>query len=246
MPKPRILQDQYFKKAKAEGFLARSAYKLQEINERQAFIKPGDKVLDLGCAPGSWLQVAAQIVGSQGGNKVGGQVVGIDLKESDPAVRESPLVTDLVGDIFTTDAATLLAPIQARDYKARMAAGTPLPTRLYDVVMSDMAPNTTGHADDFISARLCRRVLELLPGLLREGGQMAMKIFEGSEYPGVLAETSRIFAKARGFKPHASRDVSREMYIVGQSFAPHRAVKPRPSRPVIPRGWGSGNANGGA
>ncbi len=246
MPKPRILQDQYFKKAKTEGYLARSAYKLQEINERQAFIKLGDKVLDLGCAPGSWLQVAAQIVGSPGGK---GQVVGIDLQPSDPSVRESACVTDLVGDIFTTSVETLLAPIQARDFKARQEPGSTLPPlkpRLYDVVMSDMAPNTTGHADDFISARLCRRVLELLPGLLREGGQMAMKIFEGAEYPGVLAETSRIFIKARGFKPHASRDVSREMYIVGQSFAPHRAPPPRPTRPIAPRGWGSGNANGGA
>jgi 23S rRNA (uridine2552-2'-O)-methyltransferase len=190
----RQLHDQYFKKAKAEGYLARSAYKLQEINQRKQLFHAGHKVLDLGCAPGAWLQVASQIVGPRG------QIVGIDLKE----VRETigPNVQILQGDIYETPADTLTT-----------LAGGP-----FDAVLSDMAPDTTGHGDDFLSVRLCRRILEMLPELLKPGGNLVMKVFEGAEYPRLLRETQRIFRQARGFKPKASRDASREMYIVGHGY----------------------------
>jgi 23S rRNA (uridine2552-2'-O)-methyltransferase len=193
MPR-RQLHDQFFRKAKAEGYLARSAYKLQEINERKRLLGPGDKVLDLGCAPGAWLQVAAEIVGPRG------LVVGIDLQE----VRQSiaPTVTTIVGDIYKTDPAALIAP-----------AGS-----LYDAVLSDMAPSTSGHGDHFLSVRLCRRVLDLLPALLKPGGNLTMKVFEGEEYAALLRETLALFRDARGFKPKASREVSSEMYIVAHGF----------------------------
>ena len=196
MPKPRKLHDQFFKQAKAEGYLARSAYKLLEINERKKLIKPGGRVLDLGCAPGAWLQVAADAVGERG------VVVGIDLQETRHDF--GPNVRALVADAYTVDPATL------KELAAAPAG--------FDAVLSDMAPNTTGHGDDLLSARLCRRVLELLPALLRPGGNIAMKVFEGSEYPAVLRETAELFREARGFKPRASRDVSREMYIVAANF----------------------------
>lgn len=194
----RTLHDQYFKQAKAEGYLARSAYKLLEIQERKRIIKRGDRVLDLGCAPGAWLQVASEVVGPQGA------VVGIDLQEVRHAI--APNVRTVVGDVYQVDPAILLGPER----------------RLFSVVLSDMAPNTTGHGDDLVSARLCDRVLELLPALLGPGGAVALKIFEGAEYSRVLKETASQFAVCRGLKPKASRDVSREMYIVASGYAPDR------------------------
>lgn len=194
MASRRVLHDQYFKKAKDEGYLARSAYKLKELDERFRLIRPGARVLDLGCAPGAWVQVALERVGGRG------VVVGIDLKE----VRErfGPGAHVVQGDVYAMSAETLTG----------LAGGA------FDVVLSDMAPDTTGHGDHFLSVRLCRRVLELLPGLLRPGGHLAMKVFEGEEYPALVKETGAAFASAKGFKPKASRDVSREMYVVGTGY----------------------------
>jgi len=192
----RVLHDEFFRKAKAEGYLARSAYKLQEINERKRLFGIGDRVLDLGCAPGAWLQIASKAVGPRG------LVVGIDLKD----VREqiAPNVTKIVGDIYKTSPAALTGP----------AGG------LFDAVVSDMAPDTSGHGDHFLSVRLCRRVLELLPSLLKPGGNLVMKVFEGEEYSDLLRETASRFELVKGFKPKASRDVSPEMYIVAHGYRP--------------------------
>ncbi|MBM4109439.1 MAG: RlmE family RNA methyltransferase [Phycisphaerae bacterium] len=201
MPQPRRLHDRYFRQAKAEGYLARSAYKLAEIDDRKKLLRPGDRVLDLGCAPGSWLQVAAERVGPAG------VVVGLDLKES--AAGLGARVLALQGDVFETDPADLARAA------ASVAGGEP---RAFDVILSDMAPNTSGHGDDLVSARLCRRVLEIVPELLRPGGHLVVKIFEGAEYPGVLGEAGAMFGEARGFKPKASREVSREMYIVAKGL----------------------------
>jgi 23S rRNA (uridine2552-2'-O)-methyltransferase len=193
MPR-RQLHDPYFKKAKAEGYLARSAYKLKEINERRRLFGPGARVLDLGCAPGAWLQVAGELVGPKG------IVVGIDLQE----VRETlgPNIHTIQGDIYATEASKLTG--ESGD--------------LFDTVLSDMAPNTTGHGDHFLSVRLCRRALELLSALLRPGGNFVMKVFEGEEYIALLGETQHLFREAKGFKPKASREMSREMYIVGYGY----------------------------
>ncbi|MDX2115282.1 MAG: RlmE family RNA methyltransferase [Planctomycetota bacterium] len=193
----RILHDAYFKKAKAEGYLARSAYKLQQIQESKRIIRAGDRVLDLGCAPGAWLQVAAEIAGPDG------VVVGIDLKPVEAPMPEN--VFHLVGDVYTADPAQL-----------RGQSGRP-----FDVVLSDMAPSTTGHGDDLVSARLCDRVIEMLPTLLRPGGNLAMKILEGGDTPRILKQLQRLFGTARAFKPDASRDVSRETYLIGTGYAPH-------------------------
>lgn len=244
MPQPRKLHDKYFLQAKADGYVARSAYKLLEINERLRIFRSGDTVLDLGCSPGSWLQVAADLVGPQG------MVVGIDLQELSPHIRGVPgVVTPItgvgdnvvwtMGDIFKTDPKTLLALAGYDTNSPRGRAGG------FDVIISDMAPNTSGHGDDLLSSRLCRRVLEILPPLLRPGGMMVMKIFEGSEYPAVLDETKALFREARGFKPHACRDISRETYIIGTSFrpphpddlAPRRSPHFAPAPPKPPTGW---------
>jgi 23S rRNA (uridine2552-2'-O)-methyltransferase len=194
MAQRRQLHDQYFKKAKAEGYLARSAYKLKEIQERARLMRAGDRVLDLGCAPGSWMQVAAETVGAKG------VVVGIDLQEIRHAF--DPNVRTLQADVYKVPPETLL----------EMGGG------LFDVALSDMAPNTSGAGDDFLSVRLCRRMLELINGLLRPGGNAAMKVLEGAEYMDLLRETQSVFRDARGFKPKASREVSREMFIVAKGY----------------------------
>lgn len=201
MAKRRVLHDRFFKQAKAEGYLARSAYKLTEIDDRKRLIALGARVLDLGCAPGAWLQVAAERIGDP---KRGGVVVGLDLQPV--AASIAPHVFTLQGDVYAVTPAELLGESGER----------------FDVVLSDMAPNTTGHGDDFLSARLCGRVLDLCPSVLRAGGNLAMKIFEGAAYAEVLRRAERMFVEARGFKPKASRDVSREMYIVGHGMRADR------------------------
>lgn len=201
----RVLHDQYFKKAKDEGYLARSAYKLAEIADRHRLIARGDRVLDLGCAPGAWLQVASQRTGADG------VVVGVDLKE----VRDriAPNVRAIVGDVYEIPPEHLL----------ELAGGR------FDVVLSDMAPDTTGagDTDHHRSVRLCRRVLDLLPLVLRRGGHCAMKVFEGGTYPALLRDTQLAFATAKGFKPKASRDVSREIYIVATGYRAEPPGAPR-------------------
>jgi len=196
----RVIQDRYFKDAKASGYVARSAYKLLEINEKKRLIRPRDHVLDLGCAPGAWLQVAAEVVGDRG------RVVGLDLQTS--RVSPGANVHALVGDINELEPAALR--------RAGLEGGD---ERFFDVVVSDMAPSTSGDlSDHFRSVRLCEEILVLLPGLLRRGGHLAMKVFEGEAYPGLMEQTAERFARVKGFKPKASRDVSREMYIVAHEY----------------------------
>lgn len=214
MAQRRILHDEFFKKAKAEGYLARSAYKLKEIQERHRILRSGMKVVDLGCAPGSWLQVASEIVGPKG------IVIGIDLQEVRPGL--APNIRTLAGDIFKTDAAALL----------------PDPSAKFDAVISDMAPNTTGHGDDALSIRLCRRVLELLPALLAPGGACAMKVLEGGGYPELLRDCQRLFSKAKGLKPKASRDLSREIFIVAEGYRPASTLPATPAKPAPKPGPG--------
>jgi 23S rRNA (uridine2552-2'-O)-methyltransferase len=212
MPQPRKLHDAYFLKAKSEGYVARSAYKLLEINEKRRLVRAGDRVLDLGCAPGSWLQVLDRNLGPRG------RVTGIDLQEVTASLSERVRV--LRGDAFTTPPEMLLG-----------AWGEASPP-LFDVVLSDMAPNTSGHGDDFLSARLCERVLDLCASVLRPGGNLLMKILEGEPTPGVIARTKRLFAEAGTTKPKSSRDVSREMFIWGAGYhgagAERRGASPKP------------------
>lgn len=193
----RRLHDRYFKQAKAEGYLARSAYKLLEINEKRRILKRGDTVLDLGCAPGSWLQVAVEIVGP------GGRVLGVDLQPVQ-ARLDGP-VAIMEADLTTLDMTAMLD---------EHAEGEKV-----DVVLSDMAPKTAGlDADHYRSVELCRAVLARLDDALRPGGNLAMKVFEGAEYKSLVDETATRFERCKGFKPKACRDVSREIYIVAERF----------------------------
>lgn len=193
----RQLHDAYFRQAKAEGYAARSAFKLKQIQDAKQLIRPGNRVLDLGCAPGAWLQVAAELVGPSG------SVVGLDLQRV--RIPLPPIVHPLVGDAWHIDPTLLLT------------AGSDKPAK-FDVVLSDMAPNTTGHADSERSIQLCHQVLTLLPALLKPTGNLAMKVFEGALYRDLLDTTGMVFSYTRGYKPKASRDVSREMYIIAYGY----------------------------
>lgn len=252
MPRRRELHDRFFRLAKAEGYAARSAYKLTEINSRTRIMRRGDCVLDLGCAPGSWLQVAAELVGDSG------RVVGLDLQ---PVTIPLPqTVTTFVGDIFAFDALALREPIrETQEAPSNALEPEAAEPPLYDAVISDMAPSTTGApvGDHFRSVALGRRVMELLPGLLAPGGCLTMKVFEGEEYPTLLREVQRLFAEAKGLKPRATREVSREMYIIARGYhgvGPERRTPPSgparreamprvaPPRPAPGAGWGKAPA----
>lgn len=191
----RVLHDTYFKQAKAKGYRSRAAFKLLQINESKHIIKHGDAVLDLGCAPGAWIQIALKLAGETGA------VVGLDLKPTEPVSGGNSV--SLVGDAFETDPRMFLDALKEISTRER-----------FDVVVSDMAPATGGHGDAERSTHLCRRVLELCPHVLRPAGSLTMKVLEGREYQDLLRETRGKFASVKGFKPKASRDVSREMYVI--------------------------------
>lgn len=198
MVSKREHQDHYFREAKRQGYLSRAAFKLTEIDDRQKLLTQGVRVLDIGCAPGAWLQVAAKRVGRRG------RVVGIDLR---PVKEPMPdHVQTVAGDVFKTDPAELTA----------LAGG------LFDVVISDAAPGTTGDptGDHFRSMRLCMHILETLPGLLLPGGPLVMKAFEGETYPDLLQQMKTMFEKVKGAKPKASRSISREMFVVASGYCP--------------------------
>ena len=184
--------DHYSRKAKKDRYPARSVYKLKEIQSRYRLIKPGDTVLDLGCAPGSWLLYAAEIVGPKG------RVIGIDLKPVTVALP--PQVAVHAGDVHALEAG-LLEDI-----------GTNV-----DVVISDMAPATTGNkdVDAARSFDLCTAALAVSRRCLKPGGILICKIFQGPDFETFNRELKSCFKKQKIFKPRSSRKASREIYMIG-------------------------------
>ena len=215
----RVLQDRYFKQAKAEGYAARSAYKLIEIDDGARILRRGYRVLDVGCAPGSWLQVAAERVGPKG------RVVGVDLSAVRAPMPEH--VRTFKADALTIDPAVLLE-----------AAGG-----VFDAVISDMAPSTSGAGDAERSISMCHDLLAMLPPLLRPGGLLVFKVFEGSGYPDLLGRCRSMFQTVRGTKPKATRDVSREIFVVGIGYRAPRVDPPKAKAagpmPEPAPGWGA-------
>lgn len=184
-------EDHYSRRAKKERLPARSVYKLKEIQLKYRLIKKGDKVLDLGCSPGSWLLYAAELTGAEG------KVVGIDLKPT--AVNLPPHVSVYNGDILNPDE-TLLAAL-ATDF---------------DAVLSDMAPATTGSkiTDAARSYALCRAALAIARNRLVPGGAFVCKIFQGEDFKLFIDAVKKIFIKYKVFKPQSSRKASKEIYII--------------------------------
>ncbi len=188
-------RDRFFQQAKAHGYRARSAYKLVQIQEKFKIIRPGDVVVDLGAAPGSWSQVAAEMVGKKG------KVIALDLQPMEPI----PGVTMLEGDM--TELAVQDAVIEAAGGKA-------------DVVLSDAAPFTTGIKlrDHVLSMELARAALAMARELLDPGGNLVIKVFEGEDLPGVIRDVKLAFHPVKVHKPEASRRESWEQFIVAKGY----------------------------
>jgi len=188
-------KDVYFQRAQAEGYRARSAYKLLQIQDRFHLLRSGHTVLDLGAAPGSWSQVASQIVGPTG------RTIAVDLQPIEPILG----VLAIQGDIT--------AP-QVHDQILRAAGGG------VDVVLCDAAPNTSGirDRDHALSIELVRAAFVLAQRTLKEGGHFCAKVFEGGDLPPLIADLRRSFDRVKPFHPQATRKESREVYLVCRRF----------------------------
>ncbi len=194
----RQLNDPYVARAKREGYRSRAAFKLLEIDDKYKLLKPGQRVIDLGCAPGGWSQIAAVRTNSLTGK---GRVVGIDLLE----VEAIPGV-ELIQIDFMDDS----APGRMMDFLGGPA----------DVVLSDMAANTTGHkkTDHLRIIGLVETAIEFARGVLAPGGAFVAKVFQGGMEATLLADLKRDFATVRHVKPAASRADSSELYVLATGF----------------------------
>ena len=191
----RQLNDPYVAEARRRGYRSRAAFKLQQLDQRFHLLARGMRVVDLGCAPGGWSQVAAERVGPSG------TVVGVDLSETDSL----PGVTLLRGDF--RDAAVIA--------RVRDALGGPS-----DIVLSDMAAPATGHAvtDHLRVVALAEDAFALAQALLKPGGAFVAKVFQGGAEGDLLAALKKSFAEVRHAKPAASRAESAETYVVAKGF----------------------------
>ncbi len=192
-------KDFYFDKAKKEKYPARSVYKLEEVQKKHRILKPGKRVLDLGCHPGSWSIYASQVLGSRG------TVVGIDLQQTDLAPQKGHAeIHWLCYDVYADDMI---------DHLKKKWHG-------FHVVLSDMAPRTTGsrYADHQQSMRLIRRALDVARALLHENGTFYCKAFQGEDFPEVLRECRPLFQTVKVVKPDSSRKESREVFLLGRGF----------------------------
>ena len=184
-------QDHYFRRAKKEGFIARSVYKLEEVDRRVRLFKPGQRVLDLGCHPGSWLQYCARAVGKRG------LVVGVDTRTI--SIELPPHVHFIQADVFE------LLPTDLYQISAE-----------FDVVLSDLAPATTGirSVDSSRSFTLFQRALILADDVLVPGAHFLGKIFQGSGFDEMVKELKSRFDKVKIIRPRATRSQSKEVYLV--------------------------------
>lgn len=200
----RQLNDPYVKRAKEQGLRSRAAFKLAEMDDRAKFLKPGQKLFDLGCAPGGWCQIAGDRIGVRTGK---GRIVGIDLLEVDPVAGVEIIQMDFMDE----------------DAPARLKA---LLGGAADGVMSDMAANTTGHkkTDHLKIIGLAEAALEFAHEVLAPGGFFICKLFQGGDTAALLAEMKRDFALVRNLKPAASRSDSSELYVLATGYRRSIAV----------------------
>ena len=194
----RQLNDPYVKRAKEAGYRSRAAFKLSEMDDKAQFLKSGQRLVDLGCAPGGWCQVAAERISLRNGK---GKIIGIDLLEVDtiPGV-----------EIIKLDFMDESAPARLKELLGGPADG----------VMSDMAANTTGHkkTDHLKIIGLAEAALEFAREVLAPGGFFICKLFQGGETGALLGELKRDFTLVRNLKPAASRSDSSEMYVLATGY----------------------------
>jgi len=187
--------DYFFRKAKKQGYPARSIFKLKQINEKYKILKSGDRVLDLGCAPGSWLLYSFEIIGDKG------FVVGIDEKDLNIELKHNMK--------FIKES---IKELDVKRLKAEMGK--------FDVIISDLAPSTTGISgvDTGRSLELSSIAFEIAKQLLKKKGNFVVKIFESHESNILFNEIKDHFNSAKRLKPYAIKKTSREIYIVAKSF----------------------------
>ncbi len=193
----RQLNDPYVDKAKSDGLRGRAAYKLIEINEKMDFLKPGQVVVDLGAAPGGWCQVAT---------KYGAHVAAIDLLEIDELDNVDFIQMDFMDD-------------EAPD-KLKAILNKYSEDGLADLVLSDMAPNTTGHkqTDHLRIMAVVEAAYHFSTEVLKPGGVFLAKVFQGGAQNTLLATMNKDFEKIRHIKPPASRKESSEQYLIATGF----------------------------
>jgi len=191
-------KDHFHRRAQREGFRSRAAYKLDEIQTKHRLLRRGQRVIDLGCWPGGWLQVAARVVGPTG------RVVGVDVAAVEPPIENENVIA-LCGDLGDPDLATRL--LEALGGRA-------------DVLLSDAAPKLTGvRVTDRVREEAVLEAVEgLLPALLRERGDLLMKVLEGPEAQGVERRIRGGFERARLLRPAATRRGSAERYLLARGY----------------------------
>lgn len=191
------VKDHYFEKAKKENFLARSIYKLEEIDQKYKVLKPGMMVVDFGYYPGSWIQYTSKVIGEKG------RVVGIDIQEVNKKLTGIPNVRIYQKDIFNINELSQL------DVEGQ-----------FDVVLSDMAPSTTGikSVDQARSLDLVESVFGLLPKFLRPGGNFVIKVFDSQDAQNYLKAQKNLFSEFHYLKPKSTRSVSKEFFVIGKNF----------------------------
>ena len=191
------VKDHYFDKAKRENYLARSIYKLEEIDQRYKVLKSGMQVVDLGYYPGSWIQYTSKVIGDEG------RVIGIDIQEVNKKLSGVKNVRIYQKDIFDISDLAQLEVSQA-----------------FDCVLSDMAPSTTGvqSLDQIRSLNLVESVFALLPKFLLPGGNFVIKVFDSQNAQNYLKEQKNLFNEFHYLKPKSTRSVSKEFFVIGKNF----------------------------
>lgn len=191
------VKDHYFKKAKKENFLARSVYKLEEIDDKYKVLHKKNNVVDLGYHPGSWVQYTSRVVGPEG------SVIGIDIKPVNKKLLSLGNVTLFEKSIFDVTHPSDLG----RD-------------SFFDVVLSDMAPNTTGvrSVDQDRSLNLIEEVFHVLPVFLKPGGNMVIKVFDSHGAQVFLKDNKKKFQEFSLLKPKSTRSVSKEFFAIGKGY----------------------------
>lgn len=189
----RQLNDTYVAKSKIDGYRSRAAYKLLEINQKFQIFKPGDRVIDLGAAPGGWSQVAVKLTKTKQHKNT---VLALDLLKIDPIEG----VIDIQGDFLDS---LILTKIQERGLNC-------------NIVLSDMAANTTGHhtTDHLRTMLLCEQAFEFAIKVLEPGGHFISKVFQGGTENKLLTQIKMHFDLVKHFKPAASRKESSEFYLI--------------------------------
>jgi 23S rRNA (uridine2552-2'-O)-methyltransferase len=193
------VKDHFFHKAKKENFLARSVYKLEEIDERFKILKKNDNVIDLGYHPGSWIQYTSKKI------EPNGMVIGADVRDINKTLLNIKNVRLFQRDVLTIET---MEELGVSDQ--------------FDVVLSDMAPNTTGiqSVDQVRSLNLVEMVFFLLPKFLKTGGNVVVKVFESNEAQLFLKEQKKHFTEFHYLRPKSTRSISKEYFVIGKNFRP--------------------------